>query len=29
MLELYQYDISDTYLQDADAEAKYGYKLER
>ena len=29
MLELYQYDISDIYLQDADAEAKYGYNLER
>ena len=29
MLELYQYDISDIYLQDTDAEAKYGYDLER
>ena len=29
MLELYQYDISDIYLPDADAEAKYGYNLER
>jgi predicted acetyltransferase len=29
MLELYQYDISDIYLQDTDSEAKYGYKLER
>ena len=29
LLELYQYDISDIYLQDTDAEAKYGYNLER
>ena len=29
MLELYQYDISDIYLQDTDAEAKYGYDLVR
>ena len=29
MLELYQYDISDIYLQDTDAEAKYGYNLDR
>ena len=29
MLELYQYDISDIYLQDTDSEAKYGYNLER
>ena len=29
MLELYQYDISDIYLQDTDAEVKYGYNLDR
>lgn len=29
MLELYQYELSDIWPQDADAEAKYGYKLER
>jgi predicted acetyltransferase len=29
MLELYQYDISDIYLQDTDTEVKYGYDLER
>jgi len=29
MLELYQYDISHIYLQDTDAEAKYGYNLDR
>ena len=29
MLELYQYDISDIYLQDTDTESKYGYDLER
>ena len=29
MLELYQYDISDIYLQNTDAEAKYGYNLDR
>lgn len=29
MLELYQYDISDIYLQDTDAEVKYGYDLDR
>jgi predicted acetyltransferase len=29
MLELYQYDLSDIWAQDADAEARYGYKLER
>ena len=29
MLELYQYDISDFYLQDTDAEAKYRYNLDR
>ncbi len=29
MLELYQYDLSDIWPQDADTEAKYGYNLER
>lgn len=29
MLELYQYELSDIWLQDTDAEAKYGYNLER
>ena len=29
MLELYQYNISDIYLQNTDAEAKYGYNLDR
>lgn len=29
MLELYQYELSDLWPQDADAEAKYGYNLER
>ena len=29
MLELYQYELSDIWPQDTDAEAKYGYKLER
>ncbi len=29
MLELYQYDLSDIWQQDADTEAKYGYNLER
>lgn len=29
MLELYQYDISEIYIQDTDAQAKYGYPLER
>ena len=29
MLELYQYDISDIYFQETDAEVKYGYELDR
>lgn len=29
MLELYQYELSDLWPQDADAEARYGYNLER
>jgi predicted acetyltransferase len=29
MLELYQYELSDIWPQDADLEAKYGYNLER
>ena len=29
MLELYQYELSDTWLQDSDSHAKYGYDLER
>ena len=29
MLELYQYELSDIWPQDADAEAKYGYNLDR
>jgi predicted acetyltransferase len=29
MLELYQYELSDIWPQEADIEAKYGYKLER
>jgi len=29
MLELYQYELSDIWPQDADTEAKYGYNLER
>lgn len=29
MLELYQYELSDIWLQDTDQEAKYGYKLDR
>ena len=29
MLELYQYELSDIWPQDADGEAKYGYNLER
>ena len=29
MLEFYQYDLSDIWLQDADTEARYGYSLER
>jgi hypothetical protein len=29
MLELYQYELSDIWHQDADAEAKYGYDLQR
>ncbi|MCY7319633.1 MAG: GNAT family N-acetyltransferase [Ramlibacter sp.] len=29
MLELYQYDLSDIWHQDTDAEAKYGFNLER
>lgn len=29
MLELYQYELSDTWLQDSDADARYGYDLER
>jgi predicted acetyltransferase len=29
MLELYQYELSDIWPQEADAEAKYGYNLER
>jgi predicted acetyltransferase len=29
MLELYQYELSDIWPQDADSEAKYGYNLER
>lgn len=29
MLELYQYELSDMYHQDTDAEAKYGYNLDR
>ena len=29
MLELYQYELSDIWPQDADADAKYGYDLER
>ena len=29
LLELYQYELSDIWPQDADAEAKYGYSLER
>jgi predicted acetyltransferase len=28
MLELYQYELSDIWAQDADSEAKYGYDLE-
>jgi len=29
MLELYQYDLSDIWPQDADSEARYGYDLQR
>ena len=29
MLELYQYELSDIWPQEADSEAKYGYDLER
>jgi predicted acetyltransferase len=29
MLELYQYELSDVWPQDADSEARYGYNLER
>ena len=29
MLELYQYELSDIWPQDADSEAKYGYNLDR
>lgn len=29
MLELYQYELSDIWPQDADSEAKYGYELAR
>ncbi|MEO5558969.1 MAG: GNAT family N-acetyltransferase [Dokdonella sp.] len=29
MLELYQYELSDIYHQDSDADAKYGYNLQR
>ena len=29
LLELYQYELSDIWPQDADAEAKYGYDLDR
>jgi predicted acetyltransferase len=29
MLELYQYELSDIWTQDADTEAKYGYDLQR
>lgn len=29
LLELYQYELSDIWPQDADAEAKYGYNLDR
>ena len=29
MLELYQYDLSDIWPQDAETDAKYGYNLER
>ncbi|MFN9449464.1 MAG: hypothetical protein ACK58U_07375 [Rubrivivax sp.] len=29
MLELYQYELSDIWPQDADTEAKYGYNLDR
>ena len=29
LLELYQYELSDIWPQEADAEAKYGYNLER
>jgi predicted acetyltransferase len=29
LLELYQYELSDIWPQDADAEARYGYNLER
>lgn len=29
MLELYQYELSDIWPQDADAQARYGYDLER
>jgi predicted acetyltransferase len=29
MLELYQYELSDIWSQDADSEAKYGYNLDR
>ena len=29
MLELYQYDLSDIWHQDLDAQAKYGYGLSR
>ena len=29
MLELYQYELSDIWAQDADNEARYGYDLER
>jgi predicted acetyltransferase len=29
MLELYQYDLSEIWAQDADTEARYGYNLER
>ena len=29
MLELYQYELSDIWVQDADTQAKYGYNLDR
>jgi predicted acetyltransferase len=29
MLELYQYELSDIWLQDADSQARYGYSLDR
>ena len=29
MLELYQYELSDIWLQDTDSKAKYGYDLQR